>query len=383
MKHIRKHFVALFLALVLLCCGALAEASVQTNAVEIQKYGNLILEISGTDFLAAGFAAGDVITVSFGDTALEMPVGTNYSDVDNGSLVCRVIVNAETGEDAVVLAVNMGNLAEAAGIAQKASIEEEPGYRWDYQMDWPLPMTIAMKEQGGYEAEYLLRQLTRTNAREDYLHLSDEEFANFRAVSTTGMGEKKLYRSSSPVNPELGRNTFADAALKAAGVRTVINLADSEAAVQAYEGYGESAYAQCSIIGLNLGVDPHTADFQQGLAKGLRFMLANEGPYLVHCTEGKDRAGFVSALLECLMGASADEVAADYMTTYMNYYGVEPGSEQYQAIENSNIRKTLAAAFGLPELTADTDLAAEAAQYLQESLGLSEQEVAALKEKLQ
>ena len=35
-------------------------------------------------------------------------------------------------------------------------------------------------------------------------------------------------------------------------------------------------------------------------------MASHEGPYLIHCTEGKDRTGFVSALLECLIGAGAE-----------------------------------------------------------------------------
>jgi len=52
-----------------------------------------------------------------------------------------------------------------------------------------------------------------------------------------------------------------------------------------------------------------------------RFIIANDGPYLIHCTEGKDRAGFVSAVLEALMGADLQEIVADYMKSYENYYG--------------------------------------------------------------
>jgi protein tyrosine/serine phosphatase len=41
----------------------------------------------------------------------------------------------------------------------------------------------------------------------------------------------------------------------------------------------------------------------------------NEGPYLLHCAEGKDRTGFVFALLEALCGASYEEIEKDYMIT--------------------------------------------------------------------
>ena len=50
-----------------------------------------------------------------------------------------------------------------------------------------------------------------------------------------------------------------------------------------------------------------------GFAEGLRFFIANDGPYLIHCNEGQDRTGFSVAILECLMGASEEEVVADYM----------------------------------------------------------------------
>lgn len=45
------------------------------------------------------------------------------------------------------------------------------------------------------------------------------------------------------------------------------------------------------------------------------------------------------------MGATYDEVCADYMKTYENYYKVEKGSDKYNAILSSNIVKTLQAAF--------------------------------------
>ena len=95
---------------------------------------------------------------------------------------------------------------------------------------------------------------------------------------------------------------------------------------------------------------------------------------------GKDRAGFVSAVLECLMGASADEVKADYMVTFYNYYGVLPGTEQYDAIARSNILKSLATAFEVEDIYA-CDLAAEAEEYLK-SIGVSEEDIAAAKAKL-
>ena len=132
--------------------------------------------------------------------------------------------------------------------------------------------------------------------------------------------------------------------------------------MKAYEGYDDSYYAKLNIIGLNLGVDFTAAEFKEGLAAGLRHIAANEGPYLLHCTEGKDRAGFTSAIIEAFMGATLDEIIDDYMTTFHNYYGVEKGSEQYEAIVNSNIIKVLQTAFDVEDISA-VDLAAEVEEY--------------------
>lgn len=363
-------------SLMLVLCLAAPAAMAETVAVvaDIAKYGNLILDKTGADLFADGLEYGDLLTVSVLDQEWEMPLGSNYSDVDTGLPVVR----ADAEDTPVVIAINMGDMATAAGIAAKTKIEEDPGYRWDYLAQQPVQVTIALKQEDGYREQWLIHQLERTNERADYENLSDEAFANFRAVDTTGMGENKLYRSSSPINPEIGRSTYADEAAKLAGIKTVVNLADAS---NTYEGTENAYYASCSTVYLNLGVDFAAPAFKEGLAEGLRFMIAGEAPYLVHCNEGKDRAGFASALLECLMGATAEEVVADYMETYINYYGLEKGTEKYDAVVNSNIVKTLETAFGVEDLFA-ADLAAEAEAFAVEDLALSEEEVAALKAKL-
>ena len=378
-----KRILSLVLALVLVLFAASAFADdAEATVTEIQKYGNLVLSLKGSELLSGGYTYGDVVTVTINEADYDMPVGSNYSDVDQGSMICRVVIKPETDEDMIILAINMGDLATTAGIATKEKTEADPGYIWHYNEGVAEPVTvgITMKEQGGYYDEYVIHQLVRTENREDYPELSDEEFANFRAVATTGIGAGKLYRSSSPVNPEISRNLIADQAASAAGVKTFINLADNDEVMRGYEGFDASYYSTQAVVALNLGVDFAAEDFRAGLAEGLRFLAAGEAPFLVHCNEGKDRAGFVSAVLECLMGASADEVVADYMVTFKNYYKVEPGTEQYDIIAGSNIRKTLATAFDVADIS-EADLKAEAEAYLLE-IGVSAEDIALIREKL-
>ncbi len=357
----KKRILVLLLALALFLLQLTAAAEDSALLDGISKYGNLALEITGEAFFAMGYDYGDIISAEILGTAWQMPVGSSYSDVENGNAVCRV----ESMEEAVTLAINMGDLATAAGIAHKEKIEEEPGYCWTYAegVHPPLEIRFTLEEAGGYRDEWLIRQLVRSNERADYAHLDDAAFANFRMVNTPGMGEGRLYRSSSPIDPELGRSSYADAAMAKAGVRTVINLTD---AAPDYPDFESSYYAGCALSFLNLGMNPADVSFRSGLADGLRFMIENEGPYLVHCTEGKDRAGFVSALLECLMGADPHAVVSDYMETYYNYYGVQVGTEQYQVIVNANICSLLENIFAVADFYA-CDPAAEARDYLLES----------------
>ncbi len=82
------------------------------------------------------------------------------------------------------------------------------------------------------------------------------------------------------------------------------------------------------------------------------------------------------------MGAGPDEVAADYMLTFYNYYGIEPGTEQYTYIAESNIKASLAKAFGIESIDdAGVDLVECASRYLKD-IGMSDEELASLKENL-
>ena len=122
--------------------------------------------------------------------------------------------------------------------------------------------------------------------------------------------------------------------------------------------------------------------FREGIAESCRFILSHDGPYLIHCIEGKDRTGFLCALLECLMGAGADEVVADYMLTYTNFYGLEPGSEQYSTIVATVFNPILSRAFGIDSIYEENiDLEECTVAYLT-GLGLSADEIATLREKL-
>ena len=89
------------------------------------------------------------------------------------------------------------------------------------------------------------------------------------------------------------------------------------------------------------------------------------------------------ALLACFMGATFDEVVEDYMTTYVNYYHLEKGSEQYLAVQESNIIATLKTITGVTDVAVlkEADLSSAATAYFS-LIGLTAEEIGALKANL-
>ena len=328
------------------------------GVTSVSKYGNVTTNIPAYQFAGAGFELGDILNVTVGDTTVQAPYGDAYSNVDNGN----VVILAD-GDGYVTVAINMGNFSGTYGAEVGSYLE------------------FTMAEKAGYLEEYEIRNIDslRTNERDDYA--SDEVFANFRPVVMGDIPAGILYRSSSPVNPELGRNSYADKLAEAAEIKTVLNLADSLEVLEAYEGYAGTYYATLNVAPLDMGVDFAAEEFNAKLKTGLVYLIDNEGPYLIHCNEGKDRAGFVAALLEALGGAEAEEIVEDYMLSYENYYHVEHHSDRWYSIANSNIIKTLCTLTGTEteEEMKQADLRQAAETYLMGTVGLTAEQVAAVR----
>ena len=393
MKKYLSLTALLFLALfIIVSCATKAltepvvveEAKTLDSSVkDIQKYGNLVLSITKSDMDSIGAEYGDVFTVDLGDQVLEAPYCTSYSDVEIGDLVLR------NDGDGIILAINMGDFASSYGIATKVSNPDKT-YQWIFEEGKKLEditLSLILTGKGEYRDQYLIHQLSRTNEREDYS--SDAVFANFREIVGGNLGSGALFRSSSPVNNEIGRAKYADELMSLNNIKSVMNLADSRETIEGYfkeedfaSPYYKSLYENGQVIALNMGVSFKTREFQTGLVEGLTFLSKNEGPYLVHCNEGKDRAGFTSALLSALMGLTYDEIASDYMTSYENYHHVEKGTEQYEAVKRSNIDSMLSFIAGVETKDLENvDLAAKAEEFLI-AIGMEKADIDTLKSKL-
>ena len=353
--------------------GIVSVTAFVTDTFEVFAFGDIRIDFVADSFLTR-FSYGDVVSVMVpGFDTLDVPVVENYGNVFPGEFFLYV----SSGLNYITLAARYGQMAEIVGLGR--------------EVEFPVEVVIQMKEKGGYvdHLEYL-RNLVMAYSAESYPDLSVEQYANFRMVRTTGMGEGVLYRSSSPVDPSLGRNLVADSLSGAAGVKTFVDFAESGEYAETYEGFAESYYATQNVVYLNVPPGFANSPFKEGLVKGLRFMIEHEGPYLVHCTYGMDRTGYSIAVLEALMGATAEEIKADYVTTHKNYFNVTDGRQvpltqkQVELIQTVIVR-LMRNAYKVEGVDIsdfeNADFAAATERYLL-SLGLKKDEIDALKARL-
>jgi protein tyrosine/serine phosphatase len=335
---------------------AVVYVELQGTVVSVDKYGNVQTDISSGALTEAGYEVGDMVTVQAGKINDPAPYVNTYSDVNRGNLLISI------SDDKVQLAINYGNLSERGGIAQGSAV------------------TLGLAKKGAYRAEYEVRHLTESEKREDYP--SDAAFANFREVKYGTIASHTLYRSRHPASGD-AKAPYAAALDEGAGIKTVINLADNaeEFAQRASSSPWYQKLADGgNIIYLSMGVDFGIPDFQGKLKTGLQFLISQEGPYLIHCNEGKDRTGVVIALLEAISGATIADIKADYIASFVNQYGIKSDEERYGIISQA-IVDILQEINGGAAVN-DRNLRQAAENYLTGTIGLSAQELASLKARL-
>jgi hypothetical protein len=226
-----------------------------------------------------------------------------------------------------------------------------------------------------------VEKFAKGDSRQDYA--SGAVFANFREIRLGGIPPRVLYRGSHPALPGDARFPYAQQLAENARVITVLNLADTEdeIALRAENiPWYQNFVNKNNIAALALSNDFTEPGFSAGLRTVLSFMAARNPPYLIHDIDGGERTGFVAALLEALMGASAEEIAADYMTSYTNLYKIPADGDSYRII--AWLAEDVLFKICDGKVPQHSDLRREAERLILEEIGLGRNELELLKRKL-
>ncbi|HJJ39349.1 MAG TPA: tyrosine-protein phosphatase, partial [Methanocorpusculum sp.] len=216
---------------------------------------------------------------------------------------------------------------------------------------------------------------------------NDEEFTNFRALSGGNITKDYIYRGASAIDNLGKRVADVNTLLEKHGVKTLIDMADTPETIekmQAKEGhsapYFDKLYAEGNVVALGMSTAFASDEFKQKIAAGFREILARDGPFYIYCLEGKNRTGVAAILLEALAGASREELIADYMQTYTNYYKItqKNNPEMFDRIVELKFNEVLnAVSNGNPS----GDIRSDVRSYLI-SGGMTEEEIDALTAKI-
>ena len=267
------------------------------------EFGAAMLDFTEADMTEAGFTLGDVISISIDDKEIIMPYYDGFY-TRNGEYLC---VAYPTYPSICFTANNIGLPKELTGLEGHSVV-------------------VKMVEKGGRLDVQTALSMSYTIDREDYPNFSDTEFANARASKGGRLASGVLHRSSSPFCNDINRAFYVSEYLKREKVRTVLNLADTEEKMKSYDmpPYSRTLWEEGNVILCPLKADPTADDYNNRLIEALKELPLRPAPYVVHCMEGKDRTGYVCALLEGLCGATYEETVADYLITYDNYYLITP-----------------------------------------------------------
>ena len=330
------------------------------------EFGGVYIKIPIEDFLASGFSFGDSVRVEFsnGFVLEDIPFYNGYYVPEGDPLLIGY-----PGYPYIKAANNNGkDLWDEAGLSESDTA------------------VVRMNIPGKYLEIMNLRDMPLISDRNAFE--SDEVFASFRSLSGGRMKENVIFRSSSPVDDTYGRAKYASSLMEKYGIRFVINMTDSVETLENHlssDGAESTYYAQLykegNVLMPQINTRYEEKENKTAAANALRTMCQKEGPYLIHCSLGKDRTGFIAILLEMLAGADYEEIVEDYMMTYDSFYHVtKTGSpDKYNTVVDEDFTGLIRHIVTDPSVDLQTaDLSSWAEKYLREG-GMSDADLETLK----
>lgn len=344
-----------------------------------QEFGGAYIDVSIPDFNKLGFKYGDSLDLVFSN-------GVNYKDIGyySGYYVPagQELVVAYPGYDYVKFCINYGDDVYTMN-----------------NFDKDTKVTIKVNQIGKYLGIEETLSISYSDDPNDYQE-GITQFANFREITVGNVKENTLYRGASPIDNRRHRASTVDTLLRENNIQYDIDLADKATLSGSYVSmddrgglltasefvigdYFQELLDENKVILLGMAAAYKADEFSLKMKTMFESILENDGPYYIHCLEGKDRTGFVCMVIEALLGATYEEIVDDYFITYHNYYGIEKGSDKYEVIKSIHIDEMIRYVFDFQESTnlLGANYYSKANEYLLH-IGLTQDQINAVQTKL-
>ena len=332
------------------------------------EFGGAYINIGIQEFNDLGFAFGDSMNLVFttGDKSATFEDIGYYSGyyVPSG----QELVVGYKGYENIKFCINYGEDIYASN-----------------EFNENTKVTITINKAGKYKDVEETLSISYSDDPTEYEN--KEMFANFRAAKGGALKEGLIYRGASPIDDSRNRTEIVDDLLAEYTIRYDIDLADKESSLSnkkyvIHDNF-KSLQDNNQVIFLGMGAAYKNDDFSGKLKTMFEAILNNDGPYYIHCLEGKDRTGYVCMVIEALMGATYDELIEDYFITYHNYYGIEKGTSKYDMIKSMHIDEMIRYVFDFAPKTTllGANFKSKANDYLL-AIGLTQAQIDAVQTKL-
>jgi protein tyrosine/serine phosphatase len=172
------------------------------------------------------------------------------------------------------------------------------------------------------EASYTGNAKTGGKMNKGIIAGNDAQAVNFREIRVGKIAPNTLYRSSHPIK-DLKQEEAISVLAANAKIATVLNLCDTKSDIMGraiFAPWYNRLLKNSRVIALGMDFSVNSDNFRKKLKKGLRFIIATEGPWLIHCHAGVDRTGFVCMVLESFMGAALGDVINDYLESFNSIF---------------------------------------------------------------
>ena len=385
-------FTGLAAALMLISCKEKKNDNIkeELNNCSIEheeEFGGIYIHEQIDAFNKLGFKYGDSVKIEFsnGKTLEDIPYYNGYY-TKNG----EILLVAYPGYPYIKVCINNGDdLWDQIDLHKELLQNELTNSLWtNLSLTDDVTCTVKLNEKGKYTEIQEARDIHYSDDVNDYPQAGDNYvFANFRCLSGGDLVQGRIFRSASPCDNQHNRAIYANNLMEQNGVNYIIDLADDDTKINRYisdplfqSSRFKTLYEEGNVLPLALNMNFESDYFKEKVVVAMKAIATHEGPYLIHCTEGKDRTGFMCILLEMLGAATYTEIVDDYMTTYLNYYSFNGQFDQikFDTIVNNVLNPMIASILNNPNSSIEgADYNYYAKKYLSDN-GMTDAEITAL-----
>lgn len=395
MKKFTKTFFSFMFALFLLTPVFITgcQKNKESNDVQLlncsieheDEFGGVYIKTTIENFNKLGFEYGDSVNITFsnGKELKDIPYYNGYYTKNGEKLLV-----AYPGYPYIKVCINNGDdLWEELNFFQGTLLAEKHTLWGELTLDSNVTASISLAERGKFLKIQQARDIHYLDDRT--LYPNDQVFANFRSLTGGRLKKNFIYRSASPCDNQHNRAKVVNDLIEDAGIEYILDLADNSTKIEGYiakddfqSDYFETLYNNDKVLPLALNMNFNSEYFKDQIILALKAIAENEGPFLIHCTEGKDRTGFMCLLVEALAGATYGEIVDDYMTTYFNYYAITKAfdKERYTTIVENVLNPMIETIVGQSiTLNRDTVIEDYATAYVMQNNALTEAQINTIK----